>query len=384
MVQNEQIRIVIPMEFIAMPRLFRFAPAFIVSLLLIGASASAQELKPVPLKFAGAGIAGVLQDLKPVPVFKPPEFKPITEKLPAAFDKKAPETVDDLKAIQDHVAKLYDTVSPAVVSVRIGASSGSGVIVSKDGYVLTAGHVSGAPGRDVTIYFHTGKTAKGKTLGGNHGIDSGLIKITTEGDWPFVEMGDTASLKTGIWCMVCSHPGGFKPGRTPPVRLGRMLNVGPTTLTTDCVLVGGDSGGPLFDMHGRVIGINSRIGNSLAANMHVPVNPFRDSWDKLAKAEVFGGKLGGGGLTKNGPFLGVQTEQKGDDCVITAVTPGSPAEKAGLKVNDVIRKLGDKDVANAADMPKLIQAKKVGDKVVIEIQRGEETLSLNVEIGKRQ
>src|SRR5205823_2347272 len=150
--------------------------------------------------------------------------------------------------------KLVEKVSPTVVSVRIGASSGSGVIVSKDGYVLTAGHVSGTPNRDVTIYFHGGKTAKGKTLGGNHGIDSGLIKITSDGDWPCAEMGDSAAVNKGDWCMVVAHPGGFKPGRTPPLRLGRMLknDIDKATLTTDCVLVGGDSGGPLFDMHGRV------------------------------------------------------------------------------------------------------------------------------------
>src|ERR1019366_5408007 len=110
---------------------------------------------------------------------KGPELKPLTDKLPAAFGKISPESVADLKAIQEHVAKVVEQVSPTVVSVRVGGSFGSGVIVSKDGYVLTAGHVSGAPGRDVVIHFHNKKgTAKGKTLGGNHGIDSGMIKIT--------------------------------------------------------------------------------------------------------------------------------------------------------------------------------------------------------------
>src|ERR1019366_7091964 len=126
---------------------------------------------------------------------KGPELKPLTDKLPAAFSKASPESVDDLKAIQEHVAKVVEQVSPAVVSVQVGASFGSGVIVSKDGYVLTAGHVSGDPGRDVWIYFHTSKkTSKGITLGGNHGIDSGMIKITDappEDGWPVADMGDS-------------------------------------------------------------------------------------------------------------------------------------------------------------------------------------------------
>jgi serine protease Do len=332
-----------------------------------------------------AGLTGWVasaQDTKQ-PEFKAPELKPLTEQLPAAFKKGTPESVDDLKAIQEHVDKVVEKIMPAVVSVRIGPAFGSGVIVSKDGYVLTAGHVSGKADRDVTVYFHNGKTAKGKTLGGNHGIDSGMIKITTEGNWPTAEMGDSSDMKTGTWCLVCAHPGGYKSGRTPPVRLGRVLNANASTITTDCVLVGGDSGGPLFDMHGRVVGINSRIGQSVLANMHVPVNPFRDGWEKHAKGEVWGGKLGAPAPAKAGPFLGVRTDPKAEGAVVVQVVPGSPAEKAGVKVDDLILKFDGKEVSAAAILSKFVLAKKVGDVVPLEIRRGEEKLTLKIELGKR-
>src|SRR5262245_30172216 len=97
-------------------------------------------------------------------------------KVPAALEKSAPENIEDLKAIQQHVKKILEKLIPCTVGVRIGGSQGSGVIVSKDGYVLTAGHVSGQPGRDVVLVLHDGKTVKGKTLGLNRAIDSGLIK----------------------------------------------------------------------------------------------------------------------------------------------------------------------------------------------------------------
>jgi serine protease Do len=310
------------------------------------------------------------------PEFKAPELRPLTEKLPSAFLKATPESIDDLKAIQDHVAKVTEKVLPAVVCVRVGPAFGSGVIVTKDGYVLTAGHVSGEAGRDVTIIFPNGKTAKGKTLGANRGIDSGMIKITTEGDWPIVDMGDSAALKKGEWCMVCAHPGGYKSGRSPVLRLGRQSNA--TTLTTDCILVGGDSGGPLFDMHGRVIGINSRIGQSITANMHVPVNPFRENWERQAKGEVWG-QLGFGGK-KGGPWLGVRVDA---DFVVKEVTPGSPAEKAGLKLGDILRKFDGKDLTDKMPLNQLLRQTKIGAQVVLEIERGGEALALKMEIGKR-
>lgn len=360
----------------------RVVIATIAAVLLALSGASAQEAKVPSWWQSLIDFSRSAQEVKPK--FIAPPLKPLTEKLPGAFYKAAPEGVEELKAMQEHVAQLVEKISPAVVSVRVGASFGSGVIVTKDGYILTAGHVSGAPNRDVAVYFHGGKTAKGKTLGGNHGIDSGMIKIVSGGEFPFAEMGDCQQLKKGDWCMVCAHPGGFKPGRTPPVRLGRLLNKTDSTLTTDCALVGGDSGGPLFDMHGRVIGINSRIGQSLAANMHVPVNPYREHWDKIAKAEVFGGnKFGVGGFGKGGPFLGVQSDAKADGCHITAVTPNSPADKAGLKVNDIIKKFGDKELNDSVTIADLIRMRKAGDTIVLEVRRGDETLKLKVEIGKR-
>src|SRR5262245_48870842 len=76
------------------------------------------------------------------------DVKPIEFKLPSVFDKSAPEGIEDLKAIQEHVRKVLDKVIPCTVGVRIGQAQGSGVIVSKDGIVLTAGHVSGTPGKD--------------------------------------------------------------------------------------------------------------------------------------------------------------------------------------------------------------------------------------------
>src|SRR5262245_36960756 len=127
------------------------------------------------------------------------DFNSLT--LPRAFQKTVPEGVKDLQDIQQHVAKLAERVIPATVGLRIGGSSGSGVIIDKEGHVLTAGHVSGKPDQDVQIILYDGKKVKGKTLGGNRGIDSGMVKISDKGEYPFVDMGTSADLQKGNWCL---------------------------------------------------------------------------------------------------------------------------------------------------------------------------------------
>jgi hypothetical protein len=215
--------------------------------------------------------------------------------LPPVFSRPQPESINDLKAIEARVQALLPKIMPAVVGVKIGAAQGSGVIVDNEGHVLTAGHVSDAPaGKNAQreVVLPGGKILPVKVLGRNSSIDSGMLLITDrEEEFPHVEMGKSAELKRGDWVLAIGHPGGYKSNRGLVVRVGRVLEANPKYIRTDCTLVGGDSGGPLFDMHGRVVGIHSRIGNDIAFNIHVPVDTFRQTWNRLASGEKFGGKL---------------------------------------------------------------------------------------------
>jgi serine protease Do len=223
--------------------------------------------------------------------FRADEPKKEKPALVPPANTKTPETVDDLRTLERQVQGVVARVQPAIVAVLIGPAQGSGVLI-KGGYVLTAGHVSGQPGRPVTLRLPDGKKLKGKTLGHNRDIDSGLIQVAEKGEWPTVEMGKASALKKGQWVVSIGHPGGFRPNRTPVVRLGRVLEVNPSVILTDCTLVGGDSGGPLFDLDGKVIGIHSRIGPSIAQNFHVPVDTYQATWDRLVKGEIWGGMAG--------------------------------------------------------------------------------------------
>ena len=167
---------------------------------------------------------------------------------------------------------------------------GSGVVVSEDGLVLTVGHVIAKPGSELTVIFPDGRRATAKALAANFARNSGLAKITEPGKWPHVEMGHSDDIKPGTWCMALGHPGGIQQGRTPPIRLGRVLNSGKGArfLVTDATVISGDSGGPLFDLNGRVIGVHSNIGMSVNQNQHVPIQVYRDQWNDLLAGKAIG------------------------------------------------------------------------------------------------
>ncbi len=308
---------------------------------------------------------------KPTKKTYPPKLSP----LPKVFRKDSPKTLQDLKAIQQRVREVVENVTPAVVGIRIGPGQGSGVIISEDGYVLTAGHVSGEPGRNVTIILPDGRTRKGKTLGANRRVDSGLIKITEKGKYPYVKMGKSQRLRKGDWCVAIGHPGGFRPGRTPVVRLGRIRSSFANVLRTDCTLVGGDSGGPLFDMKGNVIGIHSRIGPKITYNMHVPVDKYHEDWEDLAASVEIGGN--------NRAYIGVQGDPDGKSAKILKVYEDSPAEKAGMKEGDIVLKFAGRAINSFEELARAVGRQRPGRTVDVVVERDGKEVTLKLKLGRR-
>ncbi len=153
--------------------------------------------------------------------------------------------------------------------------------------MLCAGHVVGAPGQEAVIIFADGKRNKAKTLGVHQTADAGLLRLSDPGPWANVELGHSAGLEKGSWCVALGHPLGYQAERPPAVRVGRVLRAEVTSIQTDCPMVAGDSGGPLLDLEGKVIGIHSRIAGSAVMNFHVPIETFHTSWDRLVKGEVW-------------------------------------------------------------------------------------------------
>jgi len=297
------------------------------------------------------------------------------DELPAVFRKDAPTSLADLRAIEDRVTALVARVSPAVVAVELGNASGSGVVISADGLVLTAGHVAERAGRRLSLKFPDGKTVLGKTLGVDEDADTGLIQITGPGPWPHVSVGDLDHAQRGDWTLALGHPGGFDATRSLVTRLGRIIRLMPGVVQTDCTIFPGDSGGPLFDMSGRVIAVHTAIASSTADNFHVPITEFYDTWAQLS------------GPPERPPdrppeqprsYAGASVVDDAGVCRVDKIDKSSPAAKAGFKKGDVVLKVNGRAIGASAAFRRWLAESAPGDILNLEIKRGDKVLSLPI------
>ena len=286
--------------------------------------------------------------------------------------EEAPKNAADLRLMQEHRRKILKKVMPSVVS--IGGAAG---VIVEGGYVLSAGHVTSRPGRTLIMRTNDGRRIRGRTLGLNKTRDSGLIKIQTEGDFPALKLGSSRKLERGEWVLMLGFPGGRKQGLLPPLRVGRYLRIFQGKfLVSDCTMSAGDSGGPLLDMEGNVIGINSRIAASLSMNMHVPIDSFRKDWERLKRGEVIGGRPIA--------YLGVEQRLTEDGALIVNVLKGTAADKAQIKKGDIILSFGGRRPTSRRDLSTLVKYRRPGQRVTVEIRRGEKEFDVDVVLGRTE
>ena len=309
---------------------------------------------------------------------------------PAAGLLQARDPIHDLADLTKLEAKVEDVskkVMPATVALIAEAtgSSGSGVITTADGLVLTAAHVVQGV-EELTVVFPNGEQVQGKVLGANYSKDIAMVKITKSGPWPFAGMGASKPLEAGDWVIALGHSAGFDAARTPPVRFGRVVSKGPGNfLTTDCTLIGGDSGGPLFDLEGKIVGINSSIGVSLTNNNHAGIDGFRQDWDRLLAGEAWGKLQMNPFANPEMPVLGIGAENgRGSRGVIVGeVAPRSPAAAAGVRIGDLIQTLDGEPVKNFRELTVMLAKREAGDKIKLQVVRETRNTELNVTLARR-
>lgn len=302
----------------------------------------------------------------------------------------ATDSSSKLEVIRNLEQKTLSLAPPLVeatvgLSIMRGMGAGSGVIVSEDGLILTAGHVVPPAGDEMIVHFSNGKRVKAKALGADRQIDAGLAQITEKGKYPFVKMGKSSALKKGDWVIAIGNPGGYRPDRKPPIRLGRVLSLpnkdaGALWIRTDASVAPGDSGGPLFNMDGEVVGIHSNISPDTTENRHVAIDDYTNRWDFMMASKERGRMFNNGNGSR--PQLGILPENAEGKVRIKEITKNSPADKAGLKVGDVILNIDSNDIVKADDVFARLRRKRTGNDVKLLIERNGEEMEFKAKLAE--
>ena len=210
--------------------------------------------------------------------------------MAAQQEGSGPPDFANLRPIESRVIETIDTAMPATVAVRMGrmrGSSATGVLIGED-LVLTAGHVGERPGRVAYIELADGRTFKGRALGQvfQDGVDVGLIRIDTEGEeLPKMAFGAIDDVAQGDWVVVLGHasltPDNTDEAALPAARVGRVLRISGPRLDVDAPFDSGDSGGPVVDLDGRLLGIVSRCGHYAWQNVATNIRAIKDVLPEL-------------------------------------------------------------------------------------------------------
>lgn len=297
------------------------------------------------------------------------------------------DSVENLVRLQSKVQAVADKVSPATVALlsdRSGAS-GSGVVTTADGLILTAAHVIQGS-KEMLVVFPNGRQVRGEVLGANYSKDIAMVRIKEAGPWPYAERGRSKPLAAGEWVIALGHSAGFVADRPPPVRFGRVVSKGPGNfLTTSCTLIGGDSGGPLFDLDGRVVGINSSIGVAAQNNNHAGIDGFEEDWDRLLAGQGWGRLSLNPFANPEMPVLGIEMGSRptAQGVPVADVVPRSPAAAAGVRRGDIITAVADSQIGNGNELLQILAKQQPGDTIKVALLRNGEPIELQVQLAAR-
>jgi len=264
---------------------------------------------------------------------------------------------------------------------KIEQSQGSGFIFA-DGLVMTNAHViSGSD--EVIVGLNNGKKFKAKVIGQDLFTDLAVLKIEGKENWQIAKMGDSSKIKVGDWAIAVGNPFGLE----NTVTLGIISNLKRNVtqlgiydkklelIQTDAAINPGNSGGPLLNSNGEVIGINTliRSGPGAGLSFAIPINKAKEIANQLIKTGKVIHPMIGISLIDNMNF-----ETNKNYVKVGYVIPNSPAEKIGIKVNDIIIKVGNKDIEKASDVISQISMNGINKRIEILLKRGNKFFSFKL------
>ncbi len=337
-----------------------------------------------------AGVAGYVigravdsSPTSPVAAPLPANDRPVADSLPP-------------DEIPGSIAEMVNAVLPTVVSIAISnggdQGSGSGFVIRPDGYILTNNHVAApaADGGSLTVFFENGESADAEIVGRNSSYDLAVLKVDAA-NLPAARLGDSAQVTVGDVAVAIGAPLGLEGTVTSGIisSLDRAVTAGGSgemayinAIQTDAAINPGNSGGPLLNSVGQVIGVNSAIATlapsfsgeagSIGLGFAIPINSARRIAEEIIET--------GDSTT---PVIGVTLDTTFTDggSRISEVTPGGPADTAGLRSGDIITTLQGRDTSDSTELVVAIRSFAPGETVQLTFIRGGETRTVNLVLG---
>lgn len=280
--------------------------------------------------------------------------------------------------------------SPSPAPKRKTRSLGSGFVISPQGLIVTNNHVIDEA-TEIVVSFHDGREAPAKLIGRDAKSDVALLQVETKTDLPFVEFGDSDKARVGDWVLAIGNPFGLGGTVTAGIvsARGRDINAGPYDdfIQTDASINRGNSGGPMFDMDGKVIGVNSMIfspsGGSVGIGFAIPARTVQQVIKDIQQY----------GHARRG-WLGVTIQHVTEDiaeslgmdkpmgALVQGVQSGSPAAEAGIEAGDVIVSFDGKAVDEMRRLPRIVAETEIGKSVNLELIRNGKRLAKKVKVGE--
>ena len=273
---------------------------------------------------------------------------------------------------------------------RKATSLGSGFVIDDSGYIVTNNHVIGNAD-EIEVIFQDETKLKAELIGNDPKVDLALLKVKSDKKLQFIKFGDSSKSKVGDWVLAIGNPfglggtvtAGIISAKSRDIRMGQYDSF----IQTDASINRGNSGGPMFNIDGEVIGINTAIfspsGGSVGIGFAIPSEMAIPVIDQLKKF----------GKTKRG-WLGVRIQPVTDDiaeayglsepkgALVASVTSNSPSSKSGIKPGDIILEFDGKEISKSRDLPRFVASTKVGKKVQVVVWRSNKSRSFNVILGE--
>lgn len=323
----------------------------------------------------------------------PTSFSDLTQQLQPAVVNIS--TRQRLQVPNNPLAQFFGM--PVAPQTREAQSLGSGFLISADGYVVTNNHVITAEGQgqveSITVTMPDGTEYPANLIGRDAASDLAVLKISRAKPFPFVKFGDSSQARVGDWVIAIGNPFGLGGSVTAGIVSAVYRNTGSggaydRYIQTDASINRGNSGGPMFDMEGNVIGINNAIfspsGGSVGIGFAIPAEIAQPIVTKLMKGEAI----------ERG-YLGIRIQQINEDLAdslgiphnrgefVQAVEPGQAADKAGLKAGDVILRVDGQDVTPDQTLSFLVANIQPGKRIPIEMIRDGKRQTVTATVGKR-